>query len=194
MGMLADVLRTPVHRRDIQDEVEWAEMGYRLWTEHRDALEGWARSSSRGAITDKDIENWWLGGQRQSLIIEEETHLRAFLKRVPFTSPERRLIDARMATEGRALLIYRIREHLDWIGQLSGLHEMLNLQEAGGQAPISCSRGRSPVTSAGSKGEGCDLTRLLLRSKLKRPSSLMSLPAGHASTMSTRTTKRDVVS
>ncbi|MEP6468155.1 MAG: hypothetical protein ABJC24_00130 [Chloroflexota bacterium] len=121
MGMMADVLRTPEHRRDIEEEVEWAVMGYRLWTEHRDAIEGWARSSSREAVTEEGIENWWLGGERQRLIVEEQTHLRTFLKRVPFTSPERRLIEA---SEGRPVLIYRIREHMDWIGQLSGFYRI----------------------------------------------------------------------
>jgi len=123
-GMMADVLHTPEHRDQIEEEVAWAEMGYRLWTDHRNAIAGWARASSREPVTEDEIEVWWLGGQRQLLIVEEQTHLRTFLRRVPFTPHERILIDAKLASGERPLLIYRIREHLDWIGQLSGLNEI----------------------------------------------------------------------
>jgi len=124
MGMMADVLRTPEHRGQIEEEVVWAGMGYRLWTDHRDAIAGWARASSRTPVSEGQIEDWWLGGQRQLLIIEEERHLRTFLRRIRFNRHERSLIDAKLASGRKPLLVYRIREHLDWIGQLRGLHEI----------------------------------------------------------------------
>ncbi|MEP6468187.1 MAG: hypothetical protein ABJC24_00290 [Chloroflexota bacterium] len=124
MGMMADVLRTSENRLEIEQEVESAVIGHRLWTEHRDAITSWAHASTRHPMTNEEIEDWWFGGERQVLIVEEHTHLRGFLKRVPITPAERRRVDAMIASGDKPLLVYRLREHLDWIGQLGGLYEV----------------------------------------------------------------------
>jgi hypothetical protein len=124
MGMMADVLRTSENRQEIDEEVAWAAMGYRLWAEHRDVIKDWAHASSRKPITDEEIEDWWLGGERHVLMVEEQSHLRAFLRRVPFTSDERPLVEAKLTGAGKPLLIYRMHEHLHWLEQLRGLYEV----------------------------------------------------------------------
>lgn len=70
MGMMADVLRTPENRLEIEQEVESAVIGHRLWTEHRDAITNWAHASTRHPMTNEEIGDWWFGGERQGLMLK----------------------------------------------------------------------------------------------------------------------------
>lgn len=124
LGRMAEVLRRDRTRAEIEGEVTWALMGYRIWMEQRVALARWAAKGQDGPMTDEQVADWWLGGQGGIRTLHELKRLPQFLKAMRFDEREQQLIDAMVANQGPGILIYRMREHLVWVPTLEKLREV----------------------------------------------------------------------
>jgi hypothetical protein len=124
LGQLPQKLIDPQDRDDLANEVARARIGHRLWVEEQDQLAKWAAIGEGGQLTKDQLADWWLGGHRDVLILDEDKRLTQFLEQMKFATEEHAIISRLINDDGRGLAIYRLREHLHWLNELGILREL----------------------------------------------------------------------
>jgi hypothetical protein len=113
VGRMADKLREDRH--DIEEQVARAELGYRIWTERREALARWAR------VGPEDLEDWWLHGQPT---VEDHERQRQFIKAMGLTKADLGLIEEDLGRGWERIVIPRLRSNLRPLAHLDILRTL----------------------------------------------------------------------
>jgi len=110
---MADKLRED--RRDIEEQVARADLGYRIWTERREALTRWAR------VGPENLEDWWLHGQPT---VEDHERQRQFIKAMGLTKADLALVEEDLGRGWERIVIPRLRSNLRPLAHLDILRTL----------------------------------------------------------------------
>jgi hypothetical protein len=116
-------LDDPKDRAEVEDEIAATAIGWRLWSEERDRLALWAGKGKEGPLSAEDIEDWWLNGDRR-LTVDEQARLTQFVRIMRFEPSEAALIEAKMASFERPVVIHRLHQHLGLIWELEAIRRL----------------------------------------------------------------------
>src|SRR5689334_22543435 len=102
LGQLSKKLVDRADRRVLAHEVSCTSIGYRIWSEQRDALTKWAASSASGEMSDDQMADWWLRRHPEHVLVDQELRLCDFAEAVKLARSDRATID-RLAADRLAI-------------------------------------------------------------------------------------------
>lgn len=85
MQFVARAITTANERREIEAEVGNASIGWRLWREQRETLWAWMKQASKEPVEIGDLFEWWLGGHRRLMVLEEQDDVDSFIAAIDWT-------------------------------------------------------------------------------------------------------------
>jgi hypothetical protein len=124
LGWAAEHLTDREERTEIELDLRWARLGYRLWLEERDAIAAVAKLARDRRDDDVDLEDWWIGDHR--LNPGDELQTAALLKRVRLTDDERGMVEEALINSSgwSRILVPQLHRNLRWIRHLDSLREL----------------------------------------------------------------------
>ena len=120
---LPEKLEDPRDREELDEQLQDAAIGWRIWQDHRAALQAWADAGEDGPVPPLALEDWWFDDSSGHILaVDEVERLGDLLARVPLDPADAAVVQDRLSGDlGDRWFLRRMRQSLRWVRELATL-------------------------------------------------------------------------